>query len=250
MPRSMGFLGNLFGGEASSQKSIDKLVIKVKERYAQPEYRREAMEKLLALGTPEAIAGVLQRFAVVAQSPHWDEEEKRWLVEELAERGDPARAALLAFLKRADHIAFAAKALKRLSAGDAFMRDLADALRARPPEDHRTSQGKAELIAALGDANTADALAAVLPYLSDHADDVQCTTVDSIERLWSAPDAPHADSVTRLQAIVTDDARSARVLRHAAGAMMRLAIVIDPTKPLASAVAEDFVVKDGRLARS
>lgn len=245
----MGLLDSLFGSDKPSQKNIDKLVVRTKERYAQPEYRREAMEKLLAMGTPEALTGVLSRFTVVAQSPHWDEEEKRWLVDELAQRGDPARQALLAFLKRADHIAFAAKALARLANKDELVDDLIAALHARTPEDHRTTQGKAELVAALAETASPKALPAVVPYLHDHADDVQCTAVDAIEKLWSSG-GDGAEALKALQGVIVDDGRSARVLRHTAAAMARLGLPIDPERPLAPAVAEDYVVKDGKLSRA
>jgi hypothetical protein len=251
----MGFFDALFGGgdkggsSKGQNKGIDKLVVRLRERYAQPEYRREAMEKLLAMGTPEALAGVLQRFTIVAQSPHWDEEEKRWLVDELAQRGEPAKEALRIFLKSADHIAFASKALARLSSKDEFLADLITSLHARPPEDHRTVQGKAELVAALAEFGDARAVAAILPYTDDHADDVQCTTVDALEKLWSAAGGEQESAEKKLQAVIVNDARSARVLRHTAAAMARLSIAIDPTRPLAPAVAEDFVVKDGKLAR-
>lgn len=248
----MGFFDALFGGgekgSQKGQKGLDKLVGRLRERYAQPEYRREAMEKLLAMGTPEALAGLLQRFTIVAQSPHWDEEEKRWLVDELAERGEPAKAALRVFLKNADHIAFAAKALARLDNKEEFVTDLIASLQARPPEDHRTVQGKAELVAALAETSDVRAIGAVVPYLDDHADDVQCTSVDALEKLWSTS-AAKDDAQQKLQAMVADDARSARVLRHTAAAMSRLAISIDPARPLAPAVAEDYVVKEGKLVR-
>lgn len=242
----MGFLDNLFGGDKPTQKNIDKLVVRVKERYAQPEYRREAMDKLLAMATPEAITGVLARFTVVAQSPHWDEEEKRWLVDQLSALGEPARAALLAFLKKTDHIAFAAKALQRLTTSEQLVADLIACLTARPPEDHRSSHGKAELVAALADTNDARARDAVVPYLDDHSDDVRCATVDALEKLWALP-GDKGGAEHRMRAAVADDARSARVLRHTAGAMHRLGVNVDPTKALPPAVAEDFVVKDGKL---
>jgi hypothetical protein len=247
----MGLLDSLFA-DKPSQKSIDKLILKVKERYAQPEYRREAMDKLLSWGTPEALAAVLMRFTVVVQSPHWDEEEKRWLVDELATRGEPAKQALQAFLGRDDHVAFASKALRRLSpSADAWIADLVTALKARPPEDHRTTQGKAELINQLRDAEAKGVVAVLLPYLTDHADDVQMACLDAIEKLYGeASDEDKAAAGDVLKAVVADDARSARVLRQAATVMATLKLAVDPTRPLAPAVAEDFVVKDGALVSS
>ena len=251
----MGFLDGLFGGDKPNQKNIDKLVLRVKERYAQPEYRREAMVRLLEWNTPESIYGVLQRFSVVAQSPHWDEEEKRWLVDELAGlassgQGTAARDALLKFLSKENSVAFAAKALSKMVSRDEYIADLIAALRARAPDDYRSTQGKTEIVACLGETDEPRVVEAILPYANDHGDDVQCVVVDSLVRLWPklADPTPPPQAVQALQAMVADDTRSARVLRHTASAMHKLQLPIDATRPLPSTVAEDFVVKEGRLA--
>jgi hypothetical protein len=241
----MGLFG-LFGADKPTPANIQKLVGRLREGYAQPEYRREAMEKLLAWGTPESLEGVCRRFAVVAQSPHWDEEEKRWLCDELAERGEPAREAIKRFLAKENAIAHASRALEKLESKERYTQDLVEALTARPPEDHRSTQGKVELIAALGATQDPRVVEAILPYLDDHSDDVQCQAMDVLEQ-FAAVDAGKA-ALQRAVALVSDDARSARVLRHAAGLVARLHLPIDATKPLAPAVAEDYVVKDGTLA--
>jgi hypothetical protein len=246
----MGFLDSIFGGDKPTPKNIDKLVMRVKERYAQPEYRREAMDRLLAMGTTESLLAVMSRFAVVVQSPHWDEEEKRWLVDELAARGAPAKEAVAQFLGRADAIAFAAKALRSLTTADEYLHGLIEALRARPPVDHRSTHGKTELVAALAETGDARVVEALLPYLEDHADDVQCAVLDALQILWpKLGEGDRAAATARLQAMVADDTRSARVVRAAAGAIARLALPIDTSKPLSPAVTEDYVVKDGKLAR-
>jgi len=236
-------LFGLIGGDKPTQKNIDKQVSKVKERYAQPEYRRAAMDRLLEWGTPEALLGLMQRFTVVAQSPHWDEEEKRWLVDELAQRGDAARQAIVRFLKTENYVAFAAKALRRLVDDATYVADLVEALRSHPPEDHRSVQAKQELVAALGESGDVRALEAVLPYLDDHSDDVRCTAVDVVER--HTVTAGYA----RLTETLAEDHHSARVLRHIAGAASRLSLEIDASRPLAPAVAEDYTVTNGKLTR-
>jgi len=235
----------LFGGNKPTEKNIAKQVLKVKERYAQPEYRRVAMDTLLDWGTPEAFDGVLQRFVVVVQSPHWDEEEKRWLVEELTERGAPAREALARFLKKHNNVAFAARALRNLCDAESFKEQLGNALLAREPEDYRSAQAKQDLIQALGEVLTeGEGAEVLLPYIDDHADDVQCAAIEVVEKV-------HAESTyPRLAEMVTEDVHSARVQRAAASAIARLQIPIDPAKPIEAAVLEDFVVKDGTLARS
>ena len=206
-------------------KNIQKQVAKVKERYAQPDYRRMAMEKLLEWGTPEAIDGVLERF-----------------VEEMVERGDLAKEALIRFLKNANNIAFAAKALNRLMSADEYSTALSNALSEREPEDHRSAQSKQELIACLGDCE-GDHSAVIIPHLDDHADDVQCTAVDVVEN------KKLSGAYSRLVEMLSEDLHSGRVLRHVAQAVQNLGISIDPSKALESAVTEDFIVKEGKLER-
>ena len=246
----MGFLDSIFGGDKPTPQNIQKLVVRVKERYAQPEYRREAMDTLLNWSTPESLLAVCQRFTVVAQSPHWDEEEKRWLVDELAERGAEARSALLLFVQREDNVAFAVKALRAIVGADEFVTDLVLALAGRSPVDHRNVQGKQELVAALGETADARAFTAILPHLSDHSDDVQCCAVDALVKLWPQAAAAHDQGIAGLLVMITDDARSARVQRHAAGAVEKLGLPIDAARALAPSVAEDFVVKAGKLAHA
>lgn len=244
----MGFLDALFGGDKAGPKAVDKLMLRVKERYAQPEYRREAMDKLLAMGTAESYAAVMKRFTVVVQSPHWDEEEKRWLCDELGTRGDLARDVVRSFLAAEDHVAFASKTLRKLSPStDAWLKDLVVALQRRPPEDHRTVQGKTEVINQLKDGGDATIVDAVLPYVEDHADDVQIAAWECLEHHIPADGAARDALAQKARDIVADDARSARVLRHVAGVMSRLKVAVDPTKPLPGAVAEDFRVQDGTL---
>jgi phenylpyruvate tautomerase PptA (4-oxalocrotonate tautomerase family) len=233
----------LFGGDKPTEKNIAKQVLKVKERYAQPEYRRVAMEKLLEWATDEALDGVLARFTVVVQSPHWDEEEKRWLVEELVEKGDPARQALSRFLKKENNIAFAAKALQQLSSKETFLQELCDALKARSPEDYRSAQAKQDLIHALTEVLGEKGGDVLVPYLDDHADDVQCAAIEAVEKVNVEA------AKERLATMITEDLHSARVLRAAAGAVSRMHVAIDPEKPIEAAVLEDFAVKDGTLAR-
>ena len=59
----------LFGGNKPTQKNIDKQVTKVKERFAQNDFRRMAMDKLLEWGTPEAYDGLLKRLRLWFKAP-------------------------------------------------------------------------------------------------------------------------------------------------------------------------------------
>lgn len=236
-------LFGLFGSDKPTPKNIEKMVARVKERYAQPEYRRDAMDTLLNWGTPEALDGVLSRFTVVVNSPHWDEEEKRWLTDVLVDLGAPAADAFRRFLaKQKDNVRFAVKALERIHGTghrDALVEDLLVALKNHAPDDYRSAQAKTDLIASLEGFDDARINEALIPYLNDHADDVQCITIDVVHAR-SAEVAYEA-----LATMVTDDLHSARVLRHAAGAVARLGLTVPGT--VVDAVSEDFSVVDGKL---
>ncbi len=239
----MGFLG-LFGKDKPSEKAIAKQVTHVKEQYAKPEYRQMAMDKLLGWGTKESLKGLLSRFTAVVQSPHWDEEEKRWLVDQLATRGDLAKEVLQEFLLKNNEVTHAIQALSRLCSKEELNTILCQALWARSPEDYRSSQSKIELIVALQEHEVPDLENLVLPYLDDHNDDVKCAALDvCMSQKCQA-------TYLRIAQMISEDQHSARVLRQAATAACQLEIPIDLHKPLAPEVAEDFVVKNGKLKPS
>jgi hypothetical protein len=232
----------LFGGNKPTQKNIDKQVNKVKERFAQSDFRRVAMDKLLDWGTPEAYDGLLKRFTIVVQSPHWDEEEKKWLVETLVSHGEVAKQALVRFIGKENQVTFACRALERMCTRDDLVAHVIEALESRSPEDIRTEQGKKELIHVLEENADPRIEEGLIPFLNDHSDDVQCAAIDVVRNhklvLGYEP----------LQKLLYDDLSSARVQRYAAAAVHTLELDIDITQPLMPAVVEDYLVKDGKLA--
>lgn len=256
----MSFFGSLFGGDKPTTENIQKQVTRIKERYAQPEYRRAAMDRLLAWGTPEALEAVMQRFSMVSDSIHWDQEEKKWLIDELIQRGDAAREATIAYLSKNDNIAFAAKALVQL-AGKNYVPDLMRALKAKSPDDYRSVDGKADLITALVEANDPQAIPAIIPHLDDHGDDVQVVAVQAIEKLTSL-DAANADdrlaAHKKLVAILFDDTRPVRVLLQTAKTVSTMQITIGDKlgtdkntekKGLAEALQNNYVIINDLLQR-
>lgn len=232
---------DFFGGGKPTPKSIAKQKKRAKERYAQTDYREMAMEKLLEWGTPESLDAVLERFNAVAQSPYYDEQEKNWLSEKIAEQGEPGEKALVRFLGKSNEVAHAISALRHMCSESDFHQHLVGALEKRLPEDYRSLQAKKELIKPLLETLTAENIDVLLPYLDDHSDDVQCAVIDAI---LSAEATQHYPEIL---ALIYDDSRSGRVSRHAASAIATMGISVDPKKALLPEVAEDFTVRDGKL---
>jgi hypothetical protein len=225
-----------------SKDAILGQVRKAKEVYAQPEYRRMAMEKLLKWGDDESISGLLERFCVVVQSPHWDEDEKRWLVEELVKLGQPVLPLLREFILKKNEVNHALLAYRNIVNDDqAYQVFLIEALQARPPSDHRSVQGKQELIALLGEFTAASLADLLLPYLDDHSDDVQCAAIDALAS--SSDEAVKA----KLISMLASEIHSARVLRKAARVVCDQKMSVGQNIKLSDAVLEDFKISSGYL---
>ena len=238
----MGFFG-LFGKNAPSEKQIAKQVDHLKEQYAKPEYRQMAMDKLFDWGTRECLVGLLNRFKVVVQSPHWDEQEKRWLVDQLVEQGDLAKEVLKNFVMREDEVTYPIQALKRLCAESELITLLKTALQARTPEDYRASEGKLELIAALEEYELPELADLIPPNLNDQHDENKCITLD----VFVQKKAQRA--YLQIIKMLSEESHSARVLRHAASKVNELNLDLPEGQLLAPEVAEDFEIKSGKLVR-
>ncbi len=238
----MGLLD--FFKNGPSPDAIASQVRKAKEHYAQPDYRRMAMDKLLKWDTDESIKGLLERFTVVVQSPHWDEEEKCWLVDEIVQKGERMIPILREFLLEKNEVNHALIALKKLVPDTkAYSNLLIEALNKRPPSDHRSVQAKREIIAAISDLEDRAMDALLVPYIEDHSDDVQCLT---IEILGKSQDQSIEHKLIEL---LKSDVHSARVVRMSAKVIADKKVPLGQETALSDVVKEEFALKSGYLVR-
>jgi hypothetical protein len=203
------------------------------------------MEDLFRMGTPEAYRAVLERFTYLCQSLHWDDQEKRWLVDKLAETGEPCVAPLKAFILEDDAVNFAVRALERLVTEQEVQETLLAALKARAPDDYRKAQAKIELIDHLGSRPPSPLLwEAIRPYLDDHSDDVRNKVLEVVEG-WK-----HAGAAGEVAALLQDDTLSARIHRQAARCLCTLEVKLNPAPVLPPAALEDYQVDgDGQVVK-
>ncbi len=242
--RAMGLL-DMLGIGGTPERQIERHLKKLKQVYAQSDYRRGAAEALLSMGTPEAYFALCKRFSVVCNSAYWDEEEKHWLVDTFVEIGAPGVDALKRFVNEVDHVNFPIRALERLLNAADMTAFLIDTLQSRSTEDYRRDRGKLEIIDHIGQRDPdAELLDAILPYLHDHSDDVICKTIEVLE------DWQHQDVGPPFFELMYKDTMSARVQRRAAQAIVTLGFEsAEDLAELPEAVAEDYLV-EGRALRS
>lgn len=239
----MGILG-FFQGRGPTPGGVAKQVTRAKDPYAQSEYRVDAMKKLLQWNTRESLLGVLDRFSVVVQSPHWDEEEKAWLKEELQKKGYLAKEAIVEFIGTAAAVTHPTQILSSLCNSQGEFADLLQrALQARSPEDHRGSQAKRELILALQAVDVAGVVESVCSYLHDQNDDVRCAAIDAVRAKGNKR------LKQQLVEMLSNADNSPRVLRHAAAAVSRLSLRIEDASVLVPSLQESYVVQDAKLKK-
>ena len=82
-----------------SRSPIDKLTKRLTETAGEDGPRIEAAEKLAEMDTPEATLALVKRFTVSSKVIDQDVEEKRMVVQMLADKGHRAVEPILKFLK-------------------------------------------------------------------------------------------------------------------------------------------------------
>ncbi|MEM7678073.1 MAG: HEAT repeat domain-containing protein [Myxococcota bacterium] len=227
------------------KSALQKATEQIREAYAQPEYRRTAMDKLFEMGTDEAYAALLQRFTYNANGQIADESEKNDLVKELSDVGEKVLPALKTFIRSEQQLAYPIRALVKIMGREDARAFLIETLERYDPADHRTTKPKNSLMIALADLCEPEQASSLVPYLSDQSDDVQAQTVMALERLAN-PETKDA-----LCAVCADDVHAARVQRQAAGALVELGwSVKDRYAGFVEELREEFMVgKKGALIR-
>ena len=224
---------------------LQKASEQIREAYAQPDYRRGAMDKLFEIGTDEAYAALLQRFTYNANGQIADESEKNDLVRELSDVGDKVLPALKGFIQREQQLAYPIRVLVNIMGEEDARAFLLETLERYEPMDHRSTKSKISLLIALAELTTKDDAPRLIPYLDDHSDDVQAQAVMALEQLAN-PDAKDA-----LCLVCADDAHAARVQRQAAGVLVDLGwSVKERYAGFSDELKEEFILgKKGALIR-
>lgn len=224
---------------------VEKLTKELTEVYAQPDYRRTAMNKLIELGTPEARTALLRRFTFNANGHIADESEKRDLVDEIVRIGAPMLEPLRNFIRTEKAVEFPIRALLKLESREAVRDFLIATLSALEPLDHRTTERKRGLITALADLAYPQAASCIVPFLGDHSDDVQFQAIEALETLGEPSTFP------ALVEVCVGSERAGRIQRRAATVLEKLEISVrDRFEAFNAELKAEFMIgKKGQLLR-
>jgi hypothetical protein len=167
----LSFLG--LSGGALSEKQIEKISKLAANPFAQSDVRREQMDKLLRDGSDAAIRGLLLRLTVNASQAIADEDEKRFVVDELTKLGERAVGPLKAYLRKETALTFALQALLAILPKEQAIGELLALFEVYGPDDYRADEQKKQLVLVLAEQDDARILPTLVPFLLDHSDDVR-----------------------------------------------------------------------------
>ena len=222
---------------------VDRLRKQVREPYSQHENRKEAMIKLLNLGTPEAYEALLSRFGVNASSVHYDEVEKDWLADRVIERGDDEDmiAALRQVILNEERLSKALEAAEKTMKRADYETLIMSALERRV-DDHRAGDAKVDLLGAFRQLGGEAARRAGILALNDRNDDVILEGIDLLEN------AAGEETHEILWTLFHDPYQAPRILRRVGLCLANLAIT-DPQarEGIPDALHDDFKFESGRL---
>ena len=232
-----------------SANKVRRLAALAANPFAQPDVRSRQMQRLLEEGSAAALAGVLQRFGVLAQGHIADEEEKTWLVDALVEKADSALPPLRDYIRRHSKLTHALRAFERIAGDENAAEFFAEVLRAYGPDDHRSAEAKVQLISALGERAGAQRLAAwVAPSVADHSDDVVGAALAVLGRCLPAGQLSAEDAAALMPPLLArlgDPHTPPRVARLVMSLLAERRWPLPSThRQLPSHCAKDFVIDD------
>ena len=215
----MGLM-KFWGKGPLSEKKIGKAVKLATNPYAQPDVRVRELERLLEDGSDEAITGALKRFSVNANSTIVDEEEKKWLEDQVVDFSEQdAIKPLEAYIRVEKQLTYALRAYRRLSGGSKAIALFIDALEGHGPDAYRSADAKLQLVRGLGESlGDERVVPSLAPFLSDHSDDVRWAVMDLLEQGVDAQqvsDEVLSVFVDKISELIFDDATGPRISRRA-----------------------------------
>ena len=99
---------------APSEKKIEKITKLVCNPYCQPDVRKREMCRLLDDEQPAALRAVLKRFNFNSNGGIADEEEKKWLENQMVDMGKLAIEPLEDYIRTGKQLTYALRAYARL----------------------------------------------------------------------------------------------------------------------------------------
>lgn len=242
----MGFLSNLFGGSSEERETrrIRDLSKKAQEKYGDPASRTRALEQLRDIGTPAAIAALLQRFTVKTEPGITDAEEREFTLSIITSFGETAVEPVQDFIRTNDNVAWALRCLDELVPEEQRIGFLVEVLDRLGREYSRDPDKKVLLINHVAQTKDERIPPAVRPFLEDASDEVR---IAALQALVAQQDVGSAAAI--VDCLV--EAEAPRVQTAAADALASLAAPVENRQDeVAQKLPGGYALKGGRVERT
>lgn len=236
----------LFGSkDERDKKKVKDLQKKAQEKFGDPSVRTKALENLRDLGTPDAIAALLTRFAFRVDPGITDAEEKDYVFSMVTGLGDDAVGPVKEFIRRNDNVSWGLRCLEKLVSPEDVVETIVKVLDQLAKTYTRDPEKKVVLLNHLGQHHDARIGPCALQFVEDPADDVRCAVFSLVVKQKTAEAAgPLAGRAIGDEAV--------RVRTAAAQALAELATPIpEPLRvDLAAKLAKGFTLGEDGVVRA
>jgi len=165
-------------GDPRTQKAGVKLI----NKNAEAASRYDAADELAAIGTPEAIYCLLQRFTMVIGGPTPDEDEKAYVRKLIVQAGSRAAEPIIRFLKDQETAGQALETLKEVSESGHYLDYLLELTGTLDPYFSKYPDKKIQIFRQIGEFADPRIAETVRPFLDDDDDDVRISVVEALAR--------------------------------------------------------------------
>ena len=209
-------LFDIFSSKPTPAKA-EKLAKKMLNEHQQQQIRQEAIDELVNFGTPEAITQLVRRLGVNFRDTIKNEQEKKYVANVLVEHFGPSSIEpMIEHIRSQQNISSVILTLGRIMPEDKLALVLLETLERYQPDDHRSVEPRSQLIDALSDYEGDEILAAMLPYLMDHDDNIRIKVMDVIDDRIDRSNPQFKAVVDGLCDVLRDTYASGRITRRAA----------------------------------
>jgi hypothetical protein len=239
-------------GLFSKDRALRRAVEIATNVHRQSADRYAAMEKLKGDGSEQSLYGLCRRFSITADKTIEDQQEKQWVVDTLAARGQAALAPLRRFMKDAIALGYPLLVLTRIGDPPAVLEVIDELLAREEPGYTRDPKRKSDILEWLGEwapATPEQVCRRAVPYLEDFDEGVRFKAVETIAQ------RPHPLAAEPLaRALVRAEEQSKRLRRRiaevVAGEGLSLGQYSEAVTPLLGDVLAGFTVQGEALVRT
>jgi hypothetical protein len=240
-------LKNLFGGGPLSEKKIEKITKLVCNPYCQPDVRKREMCRLLDDEQPAALQAVLKRFAFNSNGGIADEDEKKWLENQMVDMGKLAIEPLELYIRTGKQLTYALRAYHRLQGPEKSADFFLTVLRGHGPDAYRAIEAKLQIVWQLAEYLESEGVIAGLePFVEDHSDDIRWAVMDLLEKVADAgtlKSEVQQAYAAKMGTLLADDSAGPRIQRRAAEVLADRGWQVDSAaKTVAPVLADEFFI--------